>query len=167
MSLIVEDGSGLSTAESYLSVADCGTYHTNRGNAAWTGTDPLKEIALRKATQYLDAVYGRSFQGARVTVTQALAFPRYDVELDGWVILSTTIPQRLKDATAELAVRALTEDLLADQDTPGSIESESVTVGPISTSTTYAGGRSQQTSYPFVDAILAELVGGGTLIRRG
>lgn len=167
MAIIVEDGSGLSTAESYLSVADCGTYHTNRGNAAWTGADSAKEIALRKATQYLDAVYGRSFQGTRVTVTQALAFPRYDVEIDGFVLTSTTIPQKLKDATAELAVRALTEDLLADQDTPGSIESESVTVGPISTSTTYAGGRAQQAAYPYVEALIAELIGGGTLIRRG
>lgn len=167
MSLIVEDGSGLSTAESYLSVADCDAYHTARGNSAWTGTSGAKEIALRKATQYLDAEYGRSWQGWRVTSTQALSWPRYDVEVDGHCVESTTIPQKLKDATAELAMRALTADLLSDEDEPGSIAAESVTVGPISVSTDYAGARSQQTGYPLVEAILSELVLGGTLVRRG
>lgn len=35
MALITEDGTGLSTAESYISVADAGIYHTARGNASW------------------------------------------------------------------------------------------------------------------------------------
>ena len=36
MALIVEDGTGLANAESYVSVADATTYHTNYGNTAWT-----------------------------------------------------------------------------------------------------------------------------------
>ena len=35
MSLVTEDGTGLPTAESYISVADATTYHTARGNAVW------------------------------------------------------------------------------------------------------------------------------------
>jgi hypothetical protein len=35
MSLICEDGSGKSDSESYISVADASTYHTDRGNSEW------------------------------------------------------------------------------------------------------------------------------------
>ena len=35
MALEVEDGTGKSTAESYISVADATTYHTARGNSTW------------------------------------------------------------------------------------------------------------------------------------
>jgi len=35
MALVTEDGTGLSTAESYISVADATTYHTARGNSSW------------------------------------------------------------------------------------------------------------------------------------
>ena len=37
MALIVEDGSGVAGADSYLSVADADGHHADRGNAGWTG----------------------------------------------------------------------------------------------------------------------------------
>ena len=74
MALVVEDGTGLSTAESYISVADADTYHSDRGNALWTGTDAVKEEALRQATEYLDATY--DWKGSISLTTQALNWPR-------------------------------------------------------------------------------------------
>lgn len=54
MALIVEDGTGLADAESYLSVADADTYHADRNNEAWQDYSTAeKEAALRKATQYI------------------------------------------------------------------------------------------------------------------
>lgn len=110
MALVVEDGTGLSTAESYLSVADADTYHSNRGNSTWTGTDEVKEQALRKATQYLDATY--TWKGTINSTTQSLNWPRDGVTDRDGRDLDDSVPQLLKDATAELALAALSADLL-------------------------------------------------------
>ena len=49
MSLIVEDGTGKSTSESYISVADASTYFAARAVTSWAAlaTDALREAALR------------------------------------------------------------------------------------------------------------------------
>jgi len=130
MALTIEDGTIVTGAESYVSAASATTYHSNRGNAAWTGTDAVKEAALRKAAQYLDGHYRNRFKGQPVyPTTQPMAWPRagvrllngpqeyygvvpsfYDVEYSGYLAI-TTIPQRLKDAQCELALIALSADL--------------------------------------------------------
>ena len=35
MSLVVEDGSGKSNANAYVSLEDCDGYHADMGNTAW------------------------------------------------------------------------------------------------------------------------------------
>ena len=145
MSLVVEDGTGRTDAESYLSAADCTTYNTaHLAVAAWdSATTDAKERALRNATQYLEARYGDRWLGTRTTTTPALSWPRYSVVLDNIELSSSALPTRLKDATAELAIKAVSESLMPDQDAPGTVLSESVKVGPLETSTTYSGGPSQ------------------------
>lgn len=162
MTLNVETGTGSASAESYASVADADTYHAALGNTAWAAasvTTPAKEIALRQATQYLDRVYGRRFVGERYSKTQALKWPREDWEdEDGDFVTGLSIPTGLKNACMELALRAIAEDLLPDIAEPSSIAGESVSVGPISVSTDYAGPKSQVKRYREVDLLLASLV---------
>lgn len=110
MALVVETGAGLSNAESYLSVTDADTYHTNRGNSAWTGSSTVKESALRKATQYLDVTY--NWKGDIKSTTQALNWPRDNVIDSNGRTFDDTVPQKIKDATAELALASLSADLL-------------------------------------------------------
>lgn len=110
MALVVEDGTGLSNAESYLSVTDANTYFTNLGTTAWTGTDAVKEAVLRKATQYLDATY--SWAGTIASTTQALNWPREGVEDSQGRDLDNTVPRAIENATAELALAALSGDLV-------------------------------------------------------
>lgn len=130
MALIIEDGSVVSGAESYATVADTDAYHANRGNSAWKGTDAIKEAALRKAAAYLDGEYRRRWKGYRVQpLVQVMEWPRTGVcvvdELGGvspygyfgtGFLTDTTIPQRLKDAQCELALRALAGELAPDVD---------------------------------------------------
>lgn len=168
MALIVEDGSGLASAESYLSVADCTTYNdAHQAVAAWgaSSTDE-KERALRNATQYLEAQFTGRWLGNRSTSVQALSWPRAFVEFDGVVLSSTALPTRLEDATAELAIKAVSETLMPDQSEPGTILSESVSVGPISTSTTYAGGKNQAKWYRLAESLLRGLVYGTDEVLR-
>lgn len=102
MALIVEDGSIVTGAESYLSVADADTYWSNRNVANWDGSTTNKEAALRIATQFIDATY--EFESYIQTATQALKWPRGGFTgKSGRDYYSNTVPQCVKDATAELA----------------------------------------------------------------
>lgn len=169
MAFVVEDGSGLSTATSWISVADADTYATEVGLTSWTGTTNAKQTALIKAQRYITQVYRGSWKGVRSNETQALDWPRYGVyDVDGWLIASTTIPQALKDAQVELAARALTAELVSDvATTDAAIASESSNVGGVSYSVTYVGGKSTQKSFPVADMLLAPLTYGSGEIVRG
>ena len=89
MALIVEDGTGLSTSEAYISVADASTYFTARGNTTWAAisTDDLREAYLRQATEYMTQVYRSRWEGVRYSETQAL-----DADLTRGVIRETVGP---------------------------------------------------------------------------
>lgn len=155
MTLIVEDGTGLSTAESYISVADAGTRHTNLGNTAWTGTDAVKESALRRATQYMLQAYRGNWQGTRMNSTQALDWPRAWVSVDGYAVATNIVPTEVANACADLALRALSADLNADLSPPVIREK----VGPIETE--YAAYGPERTRYPAIDMMLAPYLGRG------
>lgn len=120
MTLIVEDGTGLETAESYVSVAEADTYHLARGNAAWTGSDTIKEAALRRATTFIDSSYRSRWVGTAVNGRdQALAWPRTDaVDTSGDDIDDEQVPREVKQATMEAALRELA--------TPGSLNPDLV-----------------------------------------
>ena len=63
MALVVEDGSGLSGANSYATAAQADTYASDRGLSAWTGDTATKEAALIRATDYLEATYREAWLG--------------------------------------------------------------------------------------------------------
>ncbi len=151
--LIVEDGTGLTNADSYATVAYADTYHENRGNIAWD-TVADKEAALRKATDFMVGKYRLRWAGVRKTLGQALDWPRDIVPVvdkPGRYIAyysNTIVPVEVMNACVSLALRAATAELLADQEQ----RKVSVTVGPIST--TYDSSSSQGTKYPEIDNML-------------
>ena len=164
MTLIVEDGSIVTGAESYISVADASTYHTARGNTAWAAltTDALREAALRRATDYMRQAYRSRWQGYKVNEDQALDWPRYDVVVEGYAIDDEIVPTEIKNACAELALKAATADLLADQ-SQGVVREK---VGPIEVE--YDKSSPQSTRYKAIDAILSPyLKAGGGGINMG
>ena len=170
-SFVVEDGSGKTDANSYVSVADADTYHSNVTQSSdWSaasGSD--KENALIVATEYLDAEYQGRWRGLRGSSTQALAWPRASVEDDdGFLLSPIEVPQKLKDACAWLALRVvLGDELLGVVTEPGSVTSESFTVGPITESKTYASGRPHGYQYPKVEGLLRELLESASRVYRG
>lgn len=76
MTLIVEDGTGLADADSYISLADARLYAANYGFEL-PDDDAQAEIALRQGTGYID-LQEPCFIGERLTATQNLAYPRDD-----------------------------------------------------------------------------------------
>jgi len=172
MALVVEDGTGKTDADSYLSLTDADSYNlAHSASALWiAATEAVKEKALRLATQYLDVRYAGLWKGAKCSDAQSLAWPRIWAEksdtYDSAYYDSDAIPQKLKDATAELALRVVEGDTLFDDITkPGVISSTSVTVGPISKSVSYSGGYNQVKKYPLIDGLIKQLIGVGTLER--
>ena len=167
MALIVEDGTGLQTAESYLSVADCSTTLAKFGNEAAfdaLATEALREQALRKATQYIDSTYGDEFSGEVKGLLQSLEWPRVEATNSrGQEVAEGTLPQELLNAVAAATNDSLTNDLFADDSNGALIASESVGVGggAITESLSYVGGKSSsyvsQTAKRYIKPLLTGL----------
>src|SRR4030067_1989132 len=136
MSLTTETGNGSSTAESYISETDADTYHENRGNTAWAAISD-KEALLRRATDFMLQMFSQRWKGYRKTATQSLDWARSFVYTEPFVhgavgaypylVSDTIVPTEVKNACAELALKAYTESLMPDQSQ--SVKEE--TVGPI------------------------------------
>lgn len=107
MTLVVEDGTGLSNANSFISLAYANTYFADKGISTWTGTDAVKEEALIRATAYLTVAY--IWKGTKINGrTQALAFPRSGVyDLEGYEVADNAVPVEIQKSTAELALLEL------------------------------------------------------------
>ena len=159
MALTVETGEGLAAADSYLSLADAGTYFTNHGSpAAWSGaSDAQKEAALRFAAAWLDGQY--AWVGLVRTSTQALAWPRiggYDSE--GRAVDEASVPRRIKEAVCEIALAHLGSALNATLERGGAVKREQV--GPITTE--YMDWAPSEAVMPFVERLVKGLRASGS-----
>lgn len=137
--LVVEDGTGLSNAESYISVADADAYFAafylssdpllSAWSAAKADTGANAEIALRRSTRDLDVTYSDWFLSDPANTDQALCFPRSGI--DG-------VPTAIKHATAELTLLLLNGyDITGPSDRSGSIKSVTEKLGPMESSVEY------------------------------
>lgn len=74
MALVVEDGTGKSDADSFISLVDARAFAANYGITLPTN-DTAAEVALRQGCQYVE-LQQECFSGSRLTSTQALSWPR-------------------------------------------------------------------------------------------
>jgi len=129
--LIVEDGTGLSDADSNVSLDEYATYGGNRG---WTlaATDAENEINLRLGFDALNRNW--NFLGSSLTDGQAGHFP-----LSG----ATEVPRDIKYAQMELAYQIQSGIDIMPTSIANSIGSEKVKIGPIEVETgaTVSNGR--------------------------
>ena len=158
---IVEDGTGIENANSYVTVAAADAYDADHGAlAAWSAaSDAEKQEALRLATQYLDMNYGGQWRGQKADGDQGLAWPRISaVDDDGYTL--EDVPSKLADACVEMALASIAgDDLLPAVSNPGKLEEEKIKVGPIETVEKWgSGGVGQQKQYTKVDALLIGLI---------
>lgn len=168
MALLVQNNDGtIAGATSYVSVTDFQAYHSTRGNSLTAYTTEQQEVALTKATDYLDHRF--AFVGCVLNGRdQSTKWPRYGA-YDVDELLVNGIPTEVIQATCEYAYRALSTPLYPDptRDASGrEIQSISNVAGPVSQSITYAdggGGGVTFPEYPAADQILQRsgLVCGG------
>ena len=160
MTLVVEDGSVVTGADAYVSVSFVDTYNDSyKNDSTWSASSTAaKERAIRSATAWLDARYNKVWSGYVGVASQPLSWPRYmATDANGWTIDSNSIPLKLQQACAEAAIRAVSDSLLADVATPGSVTLVRKKIGPLETETRYSGA-SQSVSYPYIDQLLTGLI---------
>jgi hypothetical protein len=133
MSLIVEDGSIVAGAVSYVTLAEVRSYATARG-LVFSSTDTDAEAYVRLA---MDVVEAEEFVGDRVNGVQELSWPRSGVSLYGFAVAESTIPAILKNAVCQLAIDVQTQTPHTPSDGRVVI---SETLGPISTTYKDNGG---------------------------
>ncbi len=164
MSLIVEDGTGVANAASYVTEAFADTYFSDRAHLAlattWAAaTQGNKEGALREATAFCDAVWGEYYIGRRAGFVQGLLWPRSGATDDNGYELPS-IPASLQRSVCELASRALSSPLAADVERGGEIKRISKAVGPLKKDTEYFESATVQSSYGVVSGMLASILNG-------
>lgn len=151
MALIVEDGSMVAGAESYVSVTYANNYFILLGNEAWGDLDlSAKEQALRKATQFMQNEYFSMWQGVKRQYTQALDWPRENVYIAGTdsLVANSIIPNEIKNACCLLAYKASAGALYSDKER--SIKREKIDV----LETEYFESDTNQKEYREIDALV-------------
>lgn len=166
MTLTVEDGSRVTGANSYVSIADADAYHAARGNSSWTGEDTAKEAAILRAMAWLESRpwKGRPYSGpVGFTGYQALQWPRVDVELEGYAVPWDEIPQGVVNALCEAALVEIGSPgaLAPELERGGQVRREKVDV----IETEFFAGAPAVTVYAALNQHLRGLVRGGGSVK--
>lgn len=171
--LIVEDGTGLAAADAYADRDAVLAYWADRADSAFAdaASDAIRDAAIRRATQFIDAQWGDRFKGSREFEGQGLQWPRLGVYTpEGWDV--NGVPPQIIAATAELAKLALAAPLAgsgASAQAPSQSSISTIKAGSVEIS--YAAQMKAALEadhgdkFYLINAILRPLTGGGALNR--
>ena len=177
--LVVETGSVVTGANSFVTLAEADAYHVLGGNTAWTGTDEAKEAALVKAGRYLN---GLAWKGRKTAFENPMSWPRFNVvdpdsdpienitashpAIYTSLLDSSVIPQAVKAAQCEAALKILAgTDMQPDLARGGQMTRKKTDV----LETEWAPGAPARTNFTAItDALRGLLKGSGAIeLRRG
>lgn len=134
ISVVVEDGTGIASANSYVSVEFAREYAANRGVVL--GDDDTVAAFLITATDYLSS-FEFKFVGHRTTEGQSLSWPRTDAYYGSGcfrklVCGPNDIPTQIKSAQCQAVIAQASGLTLLPNISPTDFVTEE-TVGPITT----------------------------------
>lgn len=165
MAFVVEDGTGLDNANSYVDLTFALAYFTDRGRATeWDGTDTEREEWLINATDYADVRWGLKLKGKPLVDTQSLEFPRTGL-IDRYGRKQEGVVEDWKRGICEYAVQAK-NGRLTPAPTPSDtrrVQQRRVTVGPITTTTAYEAGSTNAQAlavFPMADRLCGQFASG-------
>ena len=163
MSLIVETGTGVASAEVYSTLAEFRAYRPRGGLSLPAGlSDALTEAALVRGTAFVEGMYAHRWPGIRETEAQGLSWPRVDAwDYDGLPL--TLVPAGVKNACMEAGiVEAITPGALTEALERGGMLIRKKT-GLLERE--YAQNAPVATVYPVIKQCLAGIVRGGGGVR--
>jgi hypothetical protein len=164
--LIIEDGSGVPNANSYVSAANARIYASSRQFNNLPADDPTCEGYLLQATTWLEAQYDR-YQGQQTAFTQALQWPRMNVFINDPFnpLAVNVIPPQLIAAQVMLAVNVASGVVLFPTRSQPFVKTKKV--GPLEKEFSEIIGTLVTPTMTMIEALLKPLfwqkTGGGTL----
>lgn len=158
MALIVEDGSIVDGATSYITVEVARAYASARGSAL-PDDDAAVEALIMQAMDYVESFRSR-YSGKKVSADQPLQWPRSGATLDGYAIADDMIPRTLIAAQAQSVIDASITDLMPT-DTRTAKKSVKVDVIEVEYAISADGDGSIQPELTKVDALLEPLFRSG------
>jgi len=114
MALVIEDGTGKTDSNSFVTAAEAITYAGDRGFSFPSVTADVEKLLI-KACDFILGLENK-FQGLRTEQNQRMPFPRVRVLIFNNVdyIAFDEIPERVKEAQMRFAVSAHTSELRPD-----------------------------------------------------
>lgn len=107
MALIIEDGTCVDNANSYITVAEARAFASLR-SLILPSSDSEVEVLIVKAFDYLESL---DYKGNHANPPQSAEFPRRDLYLQGVLFSESQIPYKLKQAQSQLTYEAVNIDL--------------------------------------------------------
>jgi hypothetical protein len=184
MAFIVEDGTGVTGATSYVSIAEADAYAEDVIDNEWLDLDDdEKQRRLIVSSQFLDRRYGKDWLGFKLKSTQGRDWPRYSnadtftinylfnrynfivtglVDSDGFS-LENQVPIKLKYAVIELSrgMSLTTISLYPSVDGASNIKNETTKVGPVTISQEFfenAKSEAARSVSAEIEDLVAELI---------
>lgn len=153
MAIIVEDGSDVANANSWVSRAEAIAFAAARGVTLADST--ATDILIIKAMDYLESMRPQ-YVGTRTYDDQTLSFPRTGLTIDGLAFADDEIPPQLKSAEMLLVIygsRGI--DFLPSVSDKFVVEEQ---VGPLRTKYSESINTGTSPIMPMIDAYLEQLL---------
>lgn len=157
MTIIVEDGSIVAGANSYVSLADARALLVQYG-LNLNADDSIAETQLLQGAKYVDS-FRDCFQGTKVEATQPMQWPRVGVYIDGFLFPSDAIPQEVINAQC-FAANAVEQGIDLWQISDGRITTLERVEGAVTVEYSDSSAANGFQSIGRVDDELAPLCGG-------
>lgn len=111
MALVIEDGSRVAGANSYVTLAEARAFASARG-VTLSAVDATLEPFVIKAFDYVESLESK-WKGGRIAADQPASWPRQEVYLfdSETALASTAIPAQLKNGQCQLVIDAVATDL--------------------------------------------------------
>ena len=100
MALVIEDGSVVTGANSYVTLAEFKAWADSR-DISYNADDDVVEAQILRAMDYIERLY---FIGNKANENQPLQWPRTEALIDGYYADATEIPKEVKIAVYEATV---------------------------------------------------------------
>lgn len=151
MALIIEDGTIVADANSYVTVAEARSYCSSRGLTI-PENDTELEALIVSGFDYLESLL---FKGNVIEPHQPSKWPREEVYVNGEELDSSVIPTDLKNANARLSFEATLTDLLPTGSGPEVVREK---VDVVEVQYAESGSSSVAPNFRAVDALLQDLL---------
>jgi len=163
MALVLEDGTVVDGANTFISLASAGTYMGNRTDTNWTTASTTeKEQALIQAGMYLNSL---NWKGQKISRDQAMEFPRQNFyDGDGFLYATNAIPSKVAQAQVEAALKHLGGYDLFPTVKPGDkIKRKKIDVLE---KEFFGGASNNKTDFHVIDGLLKGFINSGAVMAR-